>query len=71
MLRVSINRLIEPETLRRYCNFGYARGHCARATESDADAVRLLVKAERGGVVGISRGPWSAIITRLPSGIWK
>src|SRR5580698_6290297 len=46
--------VIEPETLRRYCNFGYARGHCERAAESDADAVRLLVRAERGGFVEIA-----------------
>jgi hypothetical protein len=46
--------VIEPETLRRYCNFGYARGHCERAAESDADAVRLLVRAERGDFVEIA-----------------
>ena len=46
--------LIEPETLRRYCNFGYARGHCGRAAKSGADAVRLLVKAERGSIVEIA-----------------
>src|ERR1035437_2028364 len=46
--------VITPETLRRYCNFGYARGHCERASQSDADAARFLVKAERGGVVEIA-----------------
>lgn len=45
---------IEAETLRRYCNFGYARGHCARAAQSDADAVRLLVRGARGSIVEIS-----------------
>lgn len=45
---------IDPDTLRRYCNFGYARGHCARATQSDADAVRLMVRAERGNLVEIA-----------------
>jgi hypothetical protein len=46
--------VIEPEMLRRYCNFGYARGHCERAAQSDADAVRFMVRAERGGVVEIA-----------------
>jgi len=46
--------VVEPETLRRYCNFGYARGHCARASQSDSDAVRLLVRGERGSVVEIA-----------------
>jgi hypothetical protein len=45
---------IDPETLRRYCNFGYARGHCERAAQSDADAVRLMVRAERGSLVEIA-----------------
>ena len=47
---------IDPDTLRRCCNFGYARGHCARADKSEADAVRLLVRGERGNVVEIA---WS------------
>ena len=46
--------VISPETLRRYCNFGYARGQCERASRSDADAARFLVKAERGGVVEVA-----------------
>ena len=45
---------IDPDTLRRYCNFGYARGHCERAARSDADAVRLMVRADRGNVVEIA-----------------
>jgi hypothetical protein len=45
---------IDPETLRRHCNFGYARGHCERARQSDADAVRLLVKGERGNLVDVA-----------------
>jgi hypothetical protein len=45
---------IEPETLRRYCNFGYARGFCPQASGSEADAVRLLVKGERGSLVEIA-----------------
>ena len=45
---------IEPETLRRYCNFGYARGYCERAARSDSDAVRLMVRSECGNVVEIA-----------------
>ena len=45
---------IEPDTLRRYCNFGYARRFCARAGGSEADAVRLLVRGERGSLVQVA-----------------
>ncbi len=45
---------IDHDTLRRYCNFGYARGHCAKAMHSDADAVRLLVYEAHGSLVQIS-----------------
>lgn len=44
----------DAETLRRYCNFGYARGHCERASQSDADAARFMVRAARGHVVEIA-----------------
>lgn len=47
---------IEPETARRFCNFGYARGHCQRAALSEADAVRLLVRADDGRTVEVA---WS------------
>ena len=47
---------IDFDTLRRYCNFGYARGYCKRAGQSDADAVRMMVKARRGELVEIA---WS------------
>ena len=46
--------VIEPETLRRCCNFGYARGCCARAAKSDADAARFMVRAAHGSVVDIA-----------------
>jgi hypothetical protein len=46
--------VIEPETLRRYCNFGYARGCCPRAAKSDADAARFMVRAARGSMVDIA-----------------
>jgi len=46
--------VIAPDTLRRYCNFGYARGHCERADQSEADAARFLIKGERGGLVEIA-----------------
>lgn len=47
---------IEPDTLRRFCNFGYARGQCARAAQSEADAVRLLIRADDGHAVEVA---WS------------
>ena len=46
--------VIDPETLRRYCNFGYARGHCPRAAQSDADATRFMVRSAQGSVVEIA-----------------
>ena len=46
--------LIDAATLRRYCNFGYARGYCERAARSDSDAVRLMVRSECGNVVEIA-----------------
>jgi hypothetical protein len=45
---------IEGDTLRRHCNFGYARPHCERAARADADAVRLLVRAENGHAVEVA-----------------
>ena len=47
---------VDPDTLRRFCNFGYARGHCERAAQSEADAVRLLVRADDGQAVEVA---WS------------
>jgi hypothetical protein len=47
---------IDVEILRRHCNFGYARGCCERAARSEADAVRLMVRGQRGSVVEIA---WS------------
>jgi hypothetical protein len=46
--------VIEPETLRRYCNFGYARGCCPRAASSEADAARFMVRAAHGSIVDIA-----------------
>lgn len=46
--------VIEPDTLRRCCNFGYARGCCPRAAESEADATRFMVRAARGSTVEIA-----------------
>jgi hypothetical protein len=42
---------ITPQILRRCCNFGYGRGECGRAAQSDSDAVRFMVKNFRDGVV--------------------
>jgi hypothetical protein len=46
--------LIPSDTLRCCCNVGYARGRCERANQSDADAVRFLIKANRGGAVEVA-----------------
>ena len=46
--------VIETDTLRRCCNFGYARGCCLRAETSNADAVRFMVRAARGSTVDIA-----------------
>jgi len=45
---------VHADTLRHYCNFGYARGHCERASRSDADAARFMVRAARGDIVEIA-----------------
>jgi len=45
---------IEPGVLRMYCNFGYARGCCARAAQSDADAMRFMVRAASGSTVQVA-----------------
>jgi len=45
---------IEPETLRRCCNRGYARRHCDRAAQADSDAVRVLVRADDGRSVQVA-----------------
>jgi hypothetical protein len=47
---------IEPDTLRRCCNLGYARRRCARAAQADSDAVRVLVRADDGRQVQVA---WS------------
>ncbi|MDE3195614.1 MAG: hypothetical protein KGN84_04680 [Acidobacteriota bacterium] len=44
-----------PESkLRECCNRGYAREACGRAAEIEADAVRFLIKADRGGLVEVA-----------------
>jgi uncharacterized Zn-binding protein involved in type VI secretion len=45
---------IEPDTLRRCCNLGYARRHCERAAQADSDAVRVLVRADDGCKVQVA-----------------
>jgi hypothetical protein len=49
--------LIPVGVLRQYCNAGYARDSCQRAAQSDADAFRFLIKANRDGVVDVA---WSS-----------
>jgi hypothetical protein len=49
--------LIPVDVLRQCCNAGYARGSCHRASQSDADAFRFLIKANRSGVVDVA---WSS-----------
>jgi hypothetical protein len=49
--------LIPVDVLRQCCNTGYARDSCVRAAQSDADAFRFLIKANRDGVVDVA---WSS-----------
>ena len=49
--------LIPADTLRECCNIGYARGVCERAAQSDSDAFRFAIKANRKGVVEVA---WSS-----------
>jgi hypothetical protein len=49
--------LIPVDVLRQCCNAGYARDSCGRAAQSDADAFRFLIKANRDGVVDVA---WSS-----------
>jgi hypothetical protein len=48
---------IPVDVLHRCCNAGYARASCERAAQSDADAFRFLIKANRDGVVDVA---WSS-----------
>lgn len=45
---------IQPDTLRRCCNLGYARRHCNRAAQADSDAIRVLVHADDGRSVQVA-----------------
>ncbi|HVW09992.1 MAG TPA: hypothetical protein VHC90_15490 [Bryobacteraceae bacterium] len=45
---------IEADTLRQCCNLGYARRHCERAAQAEADAVRVLVRADNGRVIEVA-----------------
>ena len=47
---------IDADMVRRFCNYGYARERCVRAAQSEVDAVRLLVRGDRFGMVQIA---WS------------
>lgn len=45
---------IEPDILRRYCNYGYARGQCIRAGQTTADAVRFAVRGQDADTVEVA-----------------
>ncbi|MDP9171813.1 MAG: hypothetical protein M3N54_14450 [Acidobacteriota bacterium] len=46
--------LIPLDTIRQYCNFGYARAACDRAAGVEADATRFLVQSHAGGSVHLA-----------------
>lgn len=48
---------IPADTLRTGCNHGYGRAVCARAAQSDSDAFRFTIKANRAGVIDVA---WSS-----------
>jgi hypothetical protein len=48
--------LIPIDTLRKCCNFGYARAACERAATAEPDAARFLIRADRDGTVEVA---WS------------
>ena len=48
---------IPEDTLRHGCNAGYARALCKRAAQSDADAFRFAIKANRDAAVDVA---WSS-----------
>jgi hypothetical protein len=52
-----LGALIPTDILRQCCNSGYARDTCPRAAQSDADAFRFLIKANRDGLVDVA---WSS-----------
>jgi hypothetical protein len=43
----------DPNTLQQLCNFGYARGKCARVPSDGPDAVRFSISHDRDGIVSI------------------
>ena len=43
----------DPQTARELCNFGYARGRCARLPGDGPDAVRFTISHDRRGLIGI------------------
>jgi hypothetical protein len=45
---------VEPDTLRRCCNPGYARRRCDRAAQAESDAVRVMVRADDGRQVQVA-----------------
>jgi hypothetical protein len=43
----------DPQTVQQLCNFGYARGRCARMPEDGPDAVRFSISHDRDGLIRI------------------
>jgi hypothetical protein len=41
------------DTIRHYCNFGYARKACTRAANVEADAARFIIRSHSGGMVQV------------------
>ena len=44
----------DEKTLRRYCNFGRARGKCHSASQSDADAIRFTLQGQTAGSIQVA-----------------
>lgn len=42
-----------PLTVQQFCNFGYARGKCARVPAEVPDAVRFSISDDRDGIIRI------------------
>jgi hypothetical protein len=57
--------LPDPGTLQQLCNFGYARGKCARVPADAPDAVRFGISSDCGGLIRVH---WVIEKEHLPFG---